>query len=710
MRQTDNIAIDEAGAVVTNEALNIVLERYENGREHDDLQNWYENLAFFAGNQYVRWDKSTNKLVTPEKPSWRVRLTFNHIMPRVRTEHAKLTINRHVWEVLPATAEEEDTNVAKVSTKFLDAKWRELEMDDTKEEAILWALTTGTGFVKTWWDEGKYRDDNLVPLTNDEGIPIDESGNPLPEDAEPLMIPRQEQDGRFAPIGDIDCAAISPFEIIPDPSASKMDDCQWIIHAKRWPKQIAEERWGIQLETDGEAGNWFDKLKGMVASTFGRASNDSEDEDMVLVLELWERPSQKYPDGRLVVVAGNQLVHDGVNPMPQGELPFVMFRHIVVPGKFWGESIIKQLISPQKEYNRTISQITEIKNRTSNPQKLLPVSSGIDPDKWTGEPGLVIPYNPVAGQAPGYITPPPVQPYMFKLLEHNLSDLDQISGQHEVSHGQTPPGVKSGVAIRFLQEQDDTKLGPTARSIERGWRKLAVMWLKMAKAMYKPEENRMVKYVGKNRQIECFDFDSQKIPMEPDVIIISGSALPESKSARQDFLKELYQLGVFVDPKTGRPDNAKFMKMLEIGGVDEAFDDISTDMNAAEIENKLMERGQEQWPHEWDNHELHIYQHNKYRKSTDFMALPEEIRALYGRHIKIHETALTGMIPWTHAGDVDVQMLMMQHQMGQQQMAMGAPQGPGMAGMPGMAPSPNPTGGQPTMAPGGPTGQMPTGM
>jgi hypothetical protein len=596
-----------------------------------------------------------------------------------------------VWEVLPATAEEEDVNQAKVATKFLDAKWRELEMEEAREEFVMWLLTCGTAFIKTWWDPEKYADENMVAMTDEEGNEVKDDNGQV------LYVPRQLEDGRLAPIGDLDACVVSPFEIIPDPDAANLKECRWIIHAKKWPLEVAESKWNVKLASEVDESNPFDKAKGMLKKLWGKSQHEPSDEDGVIVKEMWERPSKKHPQGRLVIVAGEKLIADGPNPMPDGELPFIMAGHYVVPGRFWRQAVVQHLISPQKQFNKTRSQITEIKNRTANPQKLIPVNSSVDESKWTGEPGLNIRYNPLAGAKPEYIQPPSVPSYVFKELENLLYDLDQISGQHEVSHGQTPPGVKSGIAIRYLQEQDDTKLGPTVRNLEKAWKRLAKMWLKMAREYYDPQEARMVKHVGKNNEVAVEDFHAAEMPMEPDVIVVSGSSLPESKAARQEFLKELYGMGVFVDPKTGQNDNQRFLKMLEIGGTEEAFDDISADLNAAEMENRYAMEGREIAVHEWDNHKLHIYDHNKERKGTNFANWPQEAKEILGRHIKIHEAALSGAIPWTYSGEVDVQMLQQQFQMSQQMTMMPGAAGPGAMTPPGPAQGPAMPGGMPAM-------------
>jgi hypothetical protein len=44
--------------------------------------------------------------------------------------------------------------------------------------------------------------------------------------------------------------------------------------------------------------------------------------------------------------------------------------------------------------------------------------------------------------------------------------------------------------------------------------------------------------------------------------------------------------------------------------------------------------------HDYDNHEVHIEVHNRFRKSQSFDLLPEEVKAEFQKHIQAHEVAL----------------------------------------------------------------------
>jgi len=89
-----------------------------------------------------------------------------------------------------------------------------------------------------------------------------------------------------------------------------------------------------------------------------------------LVIEKYECPTVKYPFGRLIIVAGNKLVHIGELPylnatnLERG-FPFIRQCSIVNPGCFWGTSVIERCIPIQRSFNAIKNRKHEFLNRLS---------------------------------------------------------------------------------------------------------------------------------------------------------------------------------------------------------------------------------------------------------------------------------------------------------------------------------------------------------
>jgi hypothetical protein len=66
--------------------------------------------------------------------------------------------------------------------------------------------------------------------------------------------------------------------------------------------------------------------------------------------------------------------------------------------------------------------------------------------------------------------------------------------------------------------------------------------------------------------------------------------------------------------------------------------DRAADLIAARNENLTLAAGEAVEPGSWDNHPVHLVEHNKYRKSMDFQAADPEVKKRFEHHCQRHET------------------------------------------------------------------------
>lgn len=273
----------------------------------------------------------------------------------------------------------------------------------------------------------------------------------------------------------------------------------------------------------------------------------------------------------------------------------------------------------------TRSQLVESKNRMSKPQLLAPRGS-VDPNKITSEPGLIIFYTP-GFQPP---TPLPMQnipSYAVQELDRCNQDLADISSQHEVSKGSTPPGVTAATAISYLQEQDDSKLASTVASLEEGVERIGKHFLSHVQQFWTAE--RKIKVVGDDGQIEAFMFSKANINGNTDLKIEAGSATPRSRAAKQAFITELGKMGWIP------PDRAlRYLDMAETGRL---YEEMQIDARQAQRENLKMMGGLPQAVNSWDVDEVHITEHDNFRKRQAFENSPDAIKMLFETHVQQHK-------------------------------------------------------------------------
>lgn len=625
--------------------------RMKNARIKTEKQ-WYLNMAFYFGQQNVAFkgghvsSRNTFQLYTPPAPYYRSRPIINLIRPRLRTEMAKLTAQKPNAFVVPASSDDRDMYAANAGEQIWDSIYRFKKVHSSVRRAVFWATVTGNGFIKCYWDENKL-------------------------------------DEQTSESGDICFTTETPFHIfVPDLKEEDIEQQPFIIHASMRNAEMLQNKYGKEIK--------FEPAKGeIIEESFLNVMGVDkwEKNKEVLVMEVWIKPGMTsiLPAGGMFQIAGNTILYYSEEwPYTHMRYPFAHIGHVHT-GKFYRDSTITDLIPLQREYNRTRGQIIEAKNRMAKPQLAAEIGS-IDPSKITSEPGQIIQYRP-GFQPPMPIPLQALPSYVLDEQERIKMDMDEISGQHEVSRGQVPPGVSAATAISYLQEQDESKLSYTFDMIEDALEKLAYMSLNYVHQYW--NNPRKIKVTGPDGSFDVMAFEGSMLRGNTDIRVEAGSSLPTSKAAKQAFIMDLMKMG-FIDPNKG-------LEVMEIGGINKIYEQVQIDVRQAQRENlkmaqvnaqileqhdmeetekfmsdpanaELLESGAiMQGPNgdlidisptfvggppepiefplivpvnTWDDHRVHIERHNNYRKSQAFDNLTPEAKALFEQHVQQHVAAI----------------------------------------------------------------------
>lgn len=571
-------------------------------------RQWFMNLAFYFGKQYYQWTSQLGpiaRLIEPKAPPWRVRAVSNKIKPIARSEHAKLNKESPLPFVIPSTTDDADVYAARAAEQILDHLTREMHFAVIRRRATFWTILAGNGFIKDWWDPRKK----------------DESGNQ----------------------GVIDWEHVTPFHLyVPSMLEEEIESQPYIIHSVSKSPFYVQKYFKKTLEPK-QANDPVDNIMSRVYQALGLQEDASQ---TIQVNEMYIKESEHFPEGGKMVWAQDEILHvEHQNTRPYADYPFSHIAHVPT-GRFYADSVIPDLVPLQKEYNRTKSQIIEAKNLMAKPQ-LTAQQGAIDVKKLTSEPGLVITYRP-GFQPPEPLPMQNLPSYVMESLDLIQRDMDDISSQHEVTKGRTPPGVTAATAIAYLQEEDDSKLSSTISSLEEAVEKVGTHLLKWVRKNW--TQARTVKILGDEQMHEAYQFKGADLRDNTSVTVESGSASPRSKAAKQAFIMELGKLGWIP------PDKAlRYLDMAESGAL---YRDMHIDQRQSQRENIIMyQNWKEIIPsmvdeatgepmgtlpvNTWDNHQVHILEHNNFRKRQAFEMLPEEAQEVFERHVNMH-VQLTG--------------------------------------------------------------------
>lgn len=673
-----------------------VKERYnsmKNQRTKTEMK-WYVNLAMYQGNQYVELVPRLGKIHVPKAPPYRVRHVSNRIKPIIRTEMARLTSQKPSASVVPASSDDQDMMAAHAAEQVWESVSKRNKLQKVYRNAVWWELITGNSFIKTWWDNSRRDYDSNVQ-------------------------------------GDICFGHVTPFHLyVPDLREVDIQQQPYILNVYTKPLEWVKRFYGPALQGRNVIPDTVNANDILNDAYLQLDNSVNKEPDSVLCIEMWIKDGGcEYLQGDWVVhVVGDYIVN--ISPFYEhGKYPYTHFGHIP-SGTFYRTSVIDDLIPLQREYNRTRSQLIENKNRMARLQ-LRAAHGSVDVNKITNEPGQVILYRP--GLPPP--EPMPLQPipnYVVDELGRTIQDMEDISGQHEVSRGSVPPGVTAATAISYLQEKDDSLLSHTFADVEEGMEEVASQTLALVGQFW--DVPHTIKIVGEDGFFDTMMLLGSDLNGNTDIRMEGGSALPTSKAARQALLMDMMKMG-FIPPEEG-------LRIMEIGGgVQKLQERLKRDESQAQRENmrlksmepekideiraqweqtQVQEIGQAEMLHaaamqpdpvtgeptgeppkqpttpfktldqdfmpmqeppvipvnSWDNHEVHVEVHNNFRKSQAFELLPDAIKAQFEMHVQGHLMAIQQAM-------MEAQMMQMGGEMGGEEMPPGEEAPPGPEPMPG---------------------------
>lgn len=609
-----------------NKAKTIVEEVIEDFKQRQQAKrpfetSWQVNMNFLMGNHYCNIGYGGLLEEADKQYFWQEREIFNHVAPIFDIRTAKLSKTKSKFSVLPATGDERDKQTAKVSKKIIDSVYYKLGMDDKINQAIKWSEVCGTAFYKVCWNSQKGQ-----------------------------LIAEDEEGGEIRS-GEVEVTVVSPFEIFPDSATREsLEDCESIIHARVYSARQVKSIYGLDVE--GQNINCY-SLDNVVSGIGGLGYNatatkliEGAKHDSVLVLEKYIRPNSEYPNGRLIIVAGDNLVYDGELPYKCGndgkrDFPFIRQVSLSEPGSFWGSSVIERLIPVQRAYNAVKNRKHEFINRLT--LGVLSVEDGsVDLENLEEDglcPGKVLVYRQGASE-PKYLSGEAIPSGFADEEEKLLNEFNKISGVSETLGTDYVNANMSGTALELMIGQDETRLNTTSESIKTASLNIAKRILRLYKqyALFP----RLARIIGENGQIDMFYFSSNDISSD-DVVVDVQSDLGDSLIQRREMIFNLLNSGVLSDEegKLTTSMKSKILEMLGLGTWENSQDISDLHIKRAGNENLKMLDGVNVKVSEIDNHELHINEHISFMLGMDFenaKVKNSKLEAIFLEHIKTHKS------------------------------------------------------------------------
>ncbi len=670
-------------------ALEDTRTRREDARKGFEVQ-WWNNIALVAGEHNATWSPTTGRYedrdaywdndTDRKKP----KLVINHALSIGRTELAKLTKAHPIMDVVANSDEQEDIAAAKVAKGALDAcEWR-FKLRKRRKQALWWMIQCGLGAIYVGWDylneDAGNLDYVIDPATGEPSFdPIRQKA--LLEAYESGEGPEPAKESY--PLGECEFKVYSPFQILPDELALDFDDIQDIITTDVVDVDVLRAVYGraakdIKPDSSAALGVMEQRMIARAGIASSQASGTPVEHGVKVhtffLLPGVYRGNKYLEKGIYMRWCNSNIVLDQSTAFPYADarMPFVFFQHVPSSTTIWPDSIMTHIRGPNLEVDKTISQLIDNKDYMANPMWRVATQHRIRGEIKNVAGGIVryrhVPNVPPPEPLPGLQMPAQVE----NLLQGLRAQILDISGQSEVARGRVPSGVRSGVAVAYLQEEDDSKIAPTVENMEEAIALMGSLTLSRFSQFYSVQ--RTLRYYRQDGVFDVLKFKGADLKNNPDVQTPPGSPMPKYKAARQQYTLELVGLGILTDRK-------KIEEMLEIGMGEKTSEEKA--VAQAERENMYMRHGLPDALYKpgehmeedtqkvatavpvkrYHNHELHMQIHTDELLEQDYDQLAisnPEILRLFDEHIAQHQKFIEEKL---------------QQQMMAQQAAKGAPEG-----------------------------------
>jgi len=317
-------------------------------------------------------------------------------------------------------------------------------------------------------------------------------------------------------------------------------------------KSLGDER----LEMIGTAAKrpsgYLSTFAGIVKNLLNLQAEGQGVDAETLVVECWVRDYSQLPDdggdkypGKIRMVkccsGGSVVLEDRANPSINPDLepeqasltylysrfPFV-FTHSVTDTSFpWGMSDYEQLEELNVEVNKTLSQLTMIKDRLSRIKLLNPSDSGVSNEELTNKPGILNPTSAMTAQGIRYLDPPQLPPDLPNLLTIYRELFYAVAGSFELEQAQRDGrDVIAYKAIAALMERAATMLRGKIRNYSKLIRERGRMYLSCAMNWY--TEPRWISYEQDGEELSAA-IEGREMMIPAKLNVVSGSTMPVSK-------------------------------------------------------------------------------------------------------------------------------------------------------------------------------------
>lgn len=590
-------------------------------KSKDRLNEIKKHTALYKGIHYYSQESRTSRRDREETSSkFKTKVVVNHLYDITEQKVARAVKFRPNVSVLPVQDEQEDRYSAKMAKMVYDHVYDQQRLDYHNQEAVRSAHIGGEAYLFCEWnpDAGDELEESKRAREEDQVLPLlDENG----EEIKDALGNKREINTKDNPVnkGEIELWVESGYNIFLD-MKEDYRDCEFMFRRevcgtaelkKRYPNKAGK------LNPDKSA-KYFD---------FSRFEEQSL-RRQTWVIHCYVRNARYAPGGRYIKFTRGCILENRELGYSHGDFPCERLYEIKVPGQLHGQSAYVHGRSLQAHYNNMSSM--ELRNlyMLGHPKIAVPYKScNLES---LGNDATILQYKgPVK---PEVLSFNPTPPQVADQKQHLVEVMGQIMGVHGVSRGEPPPGVKAGVALQFLAEQEHERQNAFIANYNEFVRRSAQKIISTAGDYYQAEDDRVLRVIGKDNEYLTEYLDPKYLTKAFDYKIQNSSALPRSMPARTQQILDLQE--TFPDMFS----REQVMDMLELGNTQRMYDESTAVIKMAEQAFENLCDGKESAPPEkWQDHINWWKVFSARIQSIRFSKLDQERKNMILDHIEARE-------------------------------------------------------------------------
>jgi hypothetical protein len=599
---------------------------------------WHMNLAMAAGKHWLVYDRDFRSLrrIQDVNPRYRDRELYQaDVITEYRTAMlGELGSDNDRPELLLQRDDQASEDYQAQANKAVGWGWdHQWDGDQVLAEVDRMTIDLGTAAVRCRFDPtvGPVKADN-VPYQN---------GRPVLQMAQATQLfqngPNPGVQMRPIKEGKICWDPVSAFGIIVPPGIPNERNFPWECIVRPTLLSDVQDLYpaAMDMREDGDIGTGLGVATSAAAT--GYATSEARTDrlrDHVWLFTYYERPSGRYPQGRVLTFAGNELkllhVEDTlpyVGPDGTHRSGIAYFHWWRVTGQFFSRGLVEAMQDGQRMINRRGMQKNELIDRN---MPFVIVDRNSKAKSRSGTPMEFVELEP-GERTPVIFAGAGLSDAFQRDIEALREDVEHATGIKGPRLGENPAAVTTYSQLSLINESEQVKREPILTGRKNAIAQLVEDSVYDIRTYWGPDKQIML--AGDDDRIDAEVFDATRIPPFFIVTTAKGSSKPRTQAAKLKLIEDVAAYG--LNSRQPVP-LAWFKDSLEAGEPlqlpEQAADDQA---DKAELENHLMLQGHDVQVTYYDPPNVHIPLHRAAQIQAEMTGDDNAWQTLE-RHVQMH--------------------------------------------------------------------------